>query len=141
MVGNWVTVKLPMSPKGFCPRSKPLHVEKCLGKWRYILSDGQMHNARRMSRFFPTEHGEEFLSEWYDWETEKQPQIPDADFVPLEAAGDGENPEDPALNGPVPEVPLVHGPVIPPNAVPPAPHVRRSTRQSKAPDRLGIRKK
>ncbi len=52
-----------------------------------------MYNARRMSRFFPTEHGEEFLSEWYDWETEKQPQIPDADFVPLEAAGDGEIPE------------------------------------------------
>ncbi len=141
MVGNWVMVKLPMSPKGFCPRSKPLRVEKCLGKWRYILSDGQMHNARRMSRFFPTEHGEEFLSDWYDWETVEQPQIPDADFVPLEAAGDGENPEDPAPYGPVPEVPLVHGPVIPPNAVPPAHGVRRSTRQSKAPDRLGIRKK
>ncbi|MCP4343228.1 MAG: transposase family protein, partial [Desulfobulbaceae bacterium] len=36
LVGNWVTVKLPVSLKGFCPRSKPLRVEKCLGKWRYI---------------------------------------------------------------------------------------------------------
>ncbi len=137
MVGNWVTVKLPMSPKGFCPRSKPLRVEKCLGKWRYILSDGQMHNARRMSRFFPMEHGEEFLSDWYDWETVEQPQIPDADFVPLEAAGVDENGEAAAE-------PVVQGPAVDPPrpiAVPPAPHVRRSTRQSKAPDRLGIRKK
>ncbi|MCP4346209.1 MAG: hypothetical protein GY795_11880, partial [Desulfobacterales bacterium] len=40
-----------------------------------------------MSWFFPMEHGEEFLSEWYDWETETQPEVPDA--VYLEVAGDG----------------------------------------------------
>ncbi|MCP4341984.1 MAG: hypothetical protein GY799_24645, partial [Desulfobulbaceae bacterium] len=112
---------------------------KCLGKWRYILSDGQMYNARRMSRFFPMEHREEFLSEWYDWETEKQPEVPDA--VYLEVAGDGENPEDPVFNGPVPEVPVFNGLVVPPIAVPPAPILHRSTHPSKAPDRLGIHKK
>ncbi len=92
--------------------------------WEVVLflSDGQMYNARRMARFFPTEHGEEFLSEWYDWETEKQPEILDA--VLPEVAGDGE--EDPV-------VPFPQDPVLP-IAVPPAPIVQRSTRPLKAPD-------
>ncbi|MCP4343478.1 MAG: hypothetical protein GY799_32530 [Desulfobulbaceae bacterium] len=79
-----------------------------------------------MSRFFPMEHGEDFLS--------------DADFVPLEAAGDDEIPE---FRIPVAEdFGFDAQPPRPPaNAVPPAPDVRRSTRQLKAPDRLGIRKK
>ncbi len=85
-----------------------------------------------MSQFFPMEHGEEFLSDWYDWETEKQPEVPDA--VHPEAAGDGEEPEVPVPHG------LVVDPV-PPIAVPPAPVVRRSTCPSKAPDQLGIHKK
>ncbi len=42
----------------------------------------------------------------------------------LEVAGDGENPEDPVVNGLVPEAPVFHGPVVPPNAVPPAPVLR-----------------
>ncbi len=63
-----------------------------------------MYNARRMSWFFPMEHGEEFLSEWYDWETDEQPVVLDA--VLLEAAEED-----------VPEVPVPHGPVVPP--VPP----------------------
>ncbi len=96
-----------------------------------------MYNARRMSRFFPTEHGEEFLSEWYDWETEKQPEVPDA--VLPEAAGNGEVVGEAAAEAPIPQGPAVDPqPLI---AVPPAPVVRRSTRLSKAPDRLGICKK
>ncbi|MCP4342213.1 MAG: hypothetical protein GY799_25875 [Desulfobulbaceae bacterium] len=61
-----------------------------------------MYNARQMSWFFPTEHGEEFLSEWYDWETNEQPVVPDAVF-----------PE--AAEVEVLEVPVPHGLVIPPN--------------------------
>ncbi len=49
VVGNWVMVKLPSAPKGCCARSCPLRVEKCLGQWRYILSDGLIYNALRMS--------------------------------------------------------------------------------------------
>ncbi len=82
-----------------------------------------MYNTRRMAWFFLMEHGEEFLSEWYDWETEKQPEVLDA--VLPEAAGNGE----------VPEVPVPDGLVIPPPpaiAEPPAPDVRRSTRHLKA---------
>ncbi len=95
-----------------------------------------MYNARRMSQFFPTEHGEEFLSEWYDWETEMQPEVTDA--VYLEVAGDGK------VDGEVAVEPVVQGPAVDPQrpiAVPPAPVLRRSTRPTKAPDRLGIRKK
>ncbi len=85
-----------------------------------------------MARFFLTEHGEEFPSEWYDWKTEKQPEVTDA--VLPEAAEDGEEPCVPIPQGPaVDPVPLI--------AVPPAPVVRRSTRLSKVPDQLGIRKK
>ncbi len=54
-----------------------------------------------MSRFFPAEHGNDFLTEWYDWETNKQPVVLDA--VLLEAA-----------DGDVPEVPVPDGPVVPP---------------------------
>ncbi len=91
-----------------------------------------MYNARRMARFFPTEHGEEFLSDWYNWETKKQPVVLDA--VLPEAAGDGDEPQDPVPQGlAVDPVPLI--------AVPLAPVVRRSTHLSKPPDRLGIRKK
>ncbi len=74
------------------------------------------------------EHSEEFLSDWYDWETNEQPVVPDAVF-----------PE--AAEAEVPEVPVPHGPdVHPPNqaiAEPPA-DVRRSTRRSKPPDQYGI---
>ncbi len=69
------------------------------------------------------EHGEEFLSEWYDWETNEQPVVLDA-VLPEAADGD------------VPEVPVPHGLDVPPNqaiAEPPA-EVRRSTRPSKPPD-------
>ncbi len=60
------------------------------------------------------EHGEEFLSEWYDWETEKQPEVLDA--VLPEAAGVGEEPCVPVPQGPA----VVTEPLI---AVPPAPDV------------------
>ncbi len=83
-----------------------------------------------MSWFFPMEHGEEFLSEWYDRETDEQPVVLDA-VLPEAADGD------------VPEVPVPHGlvvPPIPPIAEPPA-EVRQSTGPSKPPDRYGIRKK
>ncbi len=82
VVGNWVTVKLPSTPKGCCPRSHPLRVEKCLGQWRYILSDGLTYNARWISRFFPTEHGEDFLSNWYAWDSNEQPIPPMPEEVP-----------------------------------------------------------
>ncbi|MCP4337402.1 MAG: DDE-type integrase/transposase/recombinase [Desulfobulbaceae bacterium] len=83
VVGNWVTVKLPSSPKGCCPRSKPLRVEKVLGNWRYFLSDGMVYNARRMARFFPMEHGDDFLQEWYSWDSQDQPEVPPLDHQPI----------------------------------------------------------
>ncbi len=59
---------------------------------------------------FPTEHGEEFLSDWYDWETEEQPVVPDA--VLPEAAGDGDEPEVPVPHGLVVDpVPLIAEPL------------------------------
>ncbi len=69
-----------------------------------------MYNARWISQFFPTEHGEEFLSDWYDWETEEQPVVPDGP--------DAVFPDDPVFHGPdenevevdFPEVPVPHGP-------------------------------
>ncbi len=90
-----------------------------------------MYNTQRMAQFFPTEHGEEFLSDWYDWETEEQPVVPDA--VLPEAAGNGDELEAPVPHG------LVVDPV-PPIAEPLA-VVRQSTHPSKPPDQLGICKK
>ncbi len=95
-----------------------------------------------MSRFFPTEHGNEFLTDWYDWETEEQPVVPDG----LDAVF----PDDPVFHGPdendvkFPEVPVHHGPDVRPQhqaiAEPPA-DVRRSTHPSKPPDRYRIMRK
>ncbi len=77
------------------------------------------------------EHGEELLSDWYDWETDEQPLVLDTVF-----------PE--AAEAELLEVPVFHGPdVRPPNqaiAEPPA-DVRRSTHPSKPPDRYGIVRK
>ncbi len=56
------------------------------------------------------EHGNEFLTDWYDWETDEKPVVLDAVF-----------PE--AAEVEVPEVPVPHGPDVPPNppiAEPPA---------------------
>jgi hypothetical protein len=85
IVGNWVTVKLPSPAKGTPPRSRPLRVEKILGDWRYLLSDGQVHNARRMARFFPSECGHSFLHDWYDPDQDEMPTIPlgDVPTIPL----------------------------------------------------------
>ncbi len=74
-----------------------------------------------------------FLSDWYDWETDEQPLVPDGpDAVFLEA---------PEIEAEFLEVPVPHGPdVHPPNqaiAEPPA-DVRRSTHPSKPPDRYRI---
>ncbi len=80
------------------------------------------------------EHGNDFLSEWYDWETEEQPVVPDAgpDAVFLDV---------PVFHGPdeievkVPEVPIPHGPDVCPPIPEPLAVVRRSTHPSKPPDR------
>jgi transposase InsO family protein len=106
IVGSWVTVRNPSTPKGLPPRSRPLRVEKILGNWNYLLSDGQVHNARRMSRFFPTEYGSDFLFDWYDPDQTEMPDIPN----------------------PIPEPPELPEPIVPP------PPIRRSTRESKKPD-------
>ncbi len=79
-------------------------MEKVLGNWRYMLSDGLVYNVRRILHFFLTEHGEDFLSDWYALDSDEQP---------------------------VPPAPDVDGPDIPdipqePPAVPPPP-IRRST--------------
>ncbi len=77
MVGTWVTVKLPPGvPKGDIPRSRLLRVEKILGNWRYMLSDGKVYNARHMSRFFPSQLGDDFLIDWYDPDMDEMPAIP-----------------------------------------------------------------
>ncbi len=81
MVGDWVTVRLPSAPKGSCPRSKPLWVEKVPGNWQYILSDGVVYNAHRISPFFPMEHSDDFLSDWYAWDSDEQPVPPAPDVA------------------------------------------------------------
>ncbi len=89
-----------------------------------------MYNARRMSQFFPTEHRNDFLSEWYDWESDEQPVVLDA--VLPEAA------EDEILEVPIPnglDVPLPQAIAEPPAVV------RRLTHPSKPPDPYGICKK
>ncbi len=77
LVGTWVTVKLPPGvPKGDIPRSRQLRVEKILRNWRYMLSDGKVYNARRMSRFFPSHLGDDFLMDWYDPDIDVMPAVP-----------------------------------------------------------------
>ncbi len=73
VVVNWVTTKLPHAPKGSSPQSQPLRVEKIIGQWRYLLSDGQVWNARRMSRLFPAEQGDDFLMDWYSLDILEMP--------------------------------------------------------------------
>ncbi len=84
-----------------------------------------VYNARRMARFFPMEHGDDFLQEWYSWDAQDQPEVPPFDH-PLNAVPPAPAPED-------------FGFKPQDLAVPPA-EVRQSTRQTKVPDRLGIRK-
>ncbi len=40
----------------------------------YLLSDGQVWNAQKMSRFFPVDEGDDFLADWYS---------PDLDDMPV----------------------------------------------------------
>ncbi len=89
------------------------------------------------------EHGDEFLSDWHDWESDEQPLVPNGPDTVF--------PDVPVFHGPdeaeavFPEVPVFHGPdEIPderlqPQAIaePPA-DLRRSTHLTKPPDRYGI---
>ncbi len=88
------------------------------------------------------EHGDEFLSDWYDWESDEQPPVPNGP--------DAVFPEVPVPHGldVFPEVPVPHGPdEVPdvhhqPQAIAePLAIVRRSTRLTKIPDRYGITSK
>ncbi len=74
-----------------------------------------------MSRFFPTEHRDEFLSDWYDWESDEQPLVPNGP--------DAVFPEVPVPHGldVLPEVPVPHGPDQPQAIAEPLAVVRRST--------------
>ncbi len=47
-VGDKVRVRLPKVLKGASPWSSPRHVERVLGRWNYLLSDGNRWNARRL---------------------------------------------------------------------------------------------
>ncbi len=63
-LGDWVKVRKPRSQvlKGHSPYTRPLRVIKVLGKWTYKLSDNQVRNARRMSRFYASPEWEHEVS-------------------------------------------------------------------------------
>jgi hypothetical protein len=64
--GDLVLARRPHVLKGQSPFSKPLRITEVLGQWTYLLSDGQIWNARRIRRYFP-------------------PQETDSEFVNMES--------------------------------------------------------
>ncbi|MCP3667901.1 MAG: transposase family protein [Gammaproteobacteria bacterium] len=67
-VGDFVRYKKPRSTvlKGMSPLSQPLRVVKVLGRYSFLLADGQKWNARRLSRYY-------LPMDWPDPEVELYP--------------------------------------------------------------------
>jgi len=51
--GDKVRVKIPNPRKGQPAYSEPKLILECVGLWNYRLSDGQIHNARRLKKHHP----------------------------------------------------------------------------------------
>ncbi len=50
-VRSYVLARRPYTPKGQSPFRNPMKVEKALGRYTYILSDGQKWSARHLKRY------------------------------------------------------------------------------------------
>ncbi len=114
---SYVLARKPHTPKGQSPYRNPMKVERVLGRYTYILSDGQKWSARRLKRYHDPHQ------QWMGIEVETEVEPPPV--VPERQPQEEVRPRPRRVPDPPPEV---------------RPVPRRSTRQTlgEPPVRLGF---